>query len=131
MGFVLWMMSSCSTSLLTVNSAVKSVNYPGIQSAKPYLKYTIEFEAKSNFTVKKVALNDSDKIESFQLFSIEKKVNVNSDSEHQKGQYILSFKTVHLNKIETSETVFIYTESNHKIDKKKVLLVKKEAIRAR
>ena len=124
-------MTSCTDSLLTVNDAYKRVNYPGIQTAKPFIKYTLEFKAKTNFTINEVKLNDTDKIESFQLFSIEKKANVNSTAENQEGSYVLSFKIFDVDKKDNIDEVFIYAESSNKKYKQKVLIEKKEPFRAR
>ncbi|WP_144896222.1 hypothetical protein [Lutibacter sp. Hel_I_33_5] len=128
---VLMIISSCTDDVLTINSASKRINYPGIRTVEPFIKFTIQFKAKTSFTIHQVKLNDTEEIKNFKFYNIEKNVLINSGTEVGKGSYIISFKTMDIKKIDTLDEVFIYAESNNKTLKQKVLIVKNEPLKKR
>jgi hypothetical protein len=112
---------SCSSlSEIGINSSTKRIHYPGIKTGKSFVHYKVEFKSENNFTLENITLNNNEAIETYDLFSIQLKQYVKNTTEHEKGTYVLTFKTSAIQLIDNEDEVTLSIKSENKIQNKKI-----------
>jgi len=96
---------SCST--IKVDSATRSVVYPGISSGKTSMNYEVLFTSNSSFSIKKITVGDV-VIENYSLQNIETQVFEDvKKNEYDIGNYRLIFKSFDVSKEGDNNKVII------------------------
>jgi major membrane immunogen (membrane-anchored lipoprotein) len=119
---------SCST--IKIDSATRSIVYPGIPSGKTSMNYEVLFKSNNSFAIKKITVGDVI-VENYsiqnivtQVFEDVKKNNFDS------GNYKLMFKSFDISK-ENNNNVIIEVIQKGKTKIISTVVVEKEAIHKR
>jgi hypothetical protein len=120
----------CACQYFNINSSYKRIKHPGVSSGTSFIEYTIEFNSNTEFIIEKVSLQNNKNYD-FSLFSSNRKNYVKPNKKHDKGTYIVTFKSNNIKTIDTKDIVLLFLNVDGKIKQQKIPVLKKKAFRGR
>lgn len=123
---VLVFMVSCKT--VKIDSAVRNIVYPGVQSAKPYMYYEVVFNAPNQFSINKVLLGEKT-IDQYNLQKAETNGFLDvKKNDFDAGKYKLQFKSFDIYKNGENNMLKIEVLIKGKIKTISTTLIEREAV---
>lgn len=113
---LLMLIIACKTMSFNVGKSTKQIHYPGIKSGTSFIKYKVVFKSEDIFVIERILLNDEN-INNYELYNVHLRRYVKTNSSHNNGDYILTFKKKDIRRIDTKDMLSLVLKGKFRTEK--------------